>query len=117
MYGDYRTPANIRAFIRLCVYGVPLIMCPQFATLDEIGFPLFSFVVATFVALLFLLLKSVQRELENPFMGRFGRNDPDDIRLDTMTFDTMFGQSQFYWKTTSSQALMKQKEHRASWST
>ena len=99
VFSDYRTPTNIRAFIRFCVYVVPLILSPHFAALGTYSFPFFSYIIATLVTLLFLLLKNVQGELENPFSSRKGRPDIDDIRTDAMVFQVLAGESQFAWRT------------------
>ena len=97
VFSDYRTPINIRAFIRLCVFFCPLFLCPHFAALQDYGFPFLAYATGTLVTLLFILLQGVQRKLENPFLTSHGRQECDDIRLDNMTFEFITDQNQFSW--------------------
>eukprot|EP01006_Ploeotia_vitrea_P002009 TRINITY_DN1061_c0_g1_i1.p1 TRINITY_DN1061_c0_g1~~TRINITY_DN1061_c0_g1_i1.p1 ORF type:complete len:872 (+),score=73.90 TRINITY_DN1061_c0_g1_i1:108-2723(+) len=81
---DYRTPSSIRAFIKVAIIVVALLMSPAFANLatqeDSHG----RVVAYGAPFAFFLLLKvmaNVQSMLENPFIT-YGLSNQDDINLD-----------------------------------
>ena len=86
VYSDYRTPSTIRVFITLCLFVIPLMLAPYFATLATEGHFIVAIAGGGLTALPFFLLSNLQRALENPFAGDNTQSDPDDIRLDELHF-------------------------------